>query len=257
MCCRDELKTQLSQLTSDLSLLKASFQSLQDFIQLPLVFMWQHQLTSVMQQALAHELSSLPQSLSTKSGQQRLPSPASQSANHYSQLFEQSAAGRTTHQAPAAMEPAKDTQLPHAAAVEAETAMVSTELSHSSGREVQDQPASHRLQTLPEQELAAHSYGHTESESMPDRASRQAVPGQALAQSPGQTHPAGLPHRASFGRLPQKAMDSGLPNQAMPAQATFLRACVSELLRLTHPTQSQYQPLLCGWYTAGELACPV
>ena len=210
-----------------------------------------------MQQALAHELSSLPQSLSTESGQQRLPKQASQSANHNSQPFVQSAAGRTTRYVPAVLEPARDTHLPHAAAVEAETAMVSTEISHSSGREVHVQPASHRLRTLPEQELAAHSYGQTESESMPDRASRQAVPEQALVQSLGQTHPTGLPHRASSGRLPQKAMDSGLPNQAMPAQAIFLRACASELLRLTHPTQSQYQPLLCGWYTAGELGCSV
>lgn len=210
-----------------------------------------------MQQALAHELSSLPQSLSTESGQQRLPKQASQSANYNSQPSVQSAAGRTAHQAPAASEGAKDTHPPHAAAVEVETATVSNDLSHSSGHAARNQPASHGLQTCPEQELPAHSYGQTESESMPDRASRQAVPEQALVQSLGQTHPTGLPHRASSGRLPQKAMDSGLPNQAMPAQATFLRACTSELLRLTHPTQSQYQPLLCGWYTAGELGCSV
>ncbi|KAL0019773.1 hypothetical protein WJX79_007774 [Trebouxia sp. C0005] len=49
---------------------------------------------------------------------------------------------------------------------------------------------------------------------------------------------------------PQKMMYSGLPKHADPAQRTFLRVCLAELLRLTNPTQSQFQPLLCGWYTA-------
>ena len=219
-CCRDELKTQLSQLTSDLSNLKASFQSMQDFIQLPLVFIWQHQLTSVMQQALAHELSSLPQYVTPESTQPRLPKQASQSTEHNSQPFVPPAAGRMTVQAPTVLDPANDKHPSHAAAATAVAGMVGSELSDSSGHGMHDQPASHGLQTFPEQDSSAQTYGQTESESLPDPAARQAVPGRASAQSFGQTTPVGLPHRASSGRLPRRQCTA----------ACQIRQCLARLL---------------------------
>ena len=62
-----------------------------------------------------------------------------------------------------------------------------------------------------------------------------------------------LPSTARHASLPEQATHRGLPKQASPVgQPTFLRLCLAEVLRLTDPAQSQFQPLLCGWYTSGQ-----
>jgi len=240
-CCRNELSAQLAQLTQELNTLKSSFQSMQDFVQLPLVFIWQQQLKNVMQQALSHELSSLPESVQVETHKGVLPNLASLSTRLNAQPGTVYAAKRDeSHAATAAVRGHAD-----AAATEAELGNLT---------QPSDPHATQGVQTLPQQATPAELSGQTSADSLARQASTARLPRQAdSAQSSGQTLSANMQSTGiRFGRTSQKMMYSGLPRDAIPAQPTFLRVCLAELLRLTNPTQSQFQPLLCGWYTAGE-----
>ena len=255
-CCRNELSTQLAQLTQELNTLKSSLQSMQDFAQLPLVFIWQQQLNSVMQQALNHELSSVPESVQVESQKKVLPDLASlssmldaQPVNVYAAMRNESPAPRGESHAPRDSTAAVCRQA-DAAATEAELG----NLTQPSSFVLPSLHASQGMQTLPQQAAPAQPSGQTTADSLPQQASVARLPQQAdPPPSSGQTllrdmHSTRIPS----SRVPQKMMHSGLPKLAVPAQPTFLRVCLAELLRLTNPTQSQFQPLLCGWYTAGE-----
>ena len=262
-CCRNELSAQLAQLTQELNTLKSSFQSMQDFTQLPLFFIWQQQLKSVMQQALNHELSSLPESVQLESRKGLLPNLASLSSRLKSQpvaLF--SAMGNESHaprdesHAPRdeSHAPSDSTAAAYSHADAAATEAELGNLTQPSSHELPIPHASQGMQTLPQQATPAQPPEQTVAYSLAQQASTARLPQQAnSAQSSGQTLSAHTHStRGPSGRTPQKMMYSGLPKHADPAQRTFLRVCLAELLRLTNPTQSQFQPLLCGWYTAGE-----
>ena len=272
--CRTELGTQVSQLAQDLSTLRASFQSMQDFAQLPLVFIWQQQLKSVMQQALTHELSSLPQSLRAESAQRVLSGQESTSSRPHQQLN----AGCSWHnlaseqapvsepdvsslmaasQAASAAEPAVTSVTAASTAAseacptpQAGSAELTDMLIQDPGSDPSNQPLTHGPhEALPQQASSAPPRRQTAPETIPQQVASHRLPQQARpAESSGQT-----PH----ARMPHKAMPGSLPKQALPAQATFLRVCMAELLRLTNPTQSQFQPLLCGWYTQGTDSHPL
>ncbi len=225
-----------------------------------------------MQKALSHELSSLPESVQVESHEGILPSLASLSSRVNSQPVSVLAAMRNHSHAPRddshaprdeshaprddSHTPRDDSHAPrdstaaNAAATEAEIG----NLTQPSSLEVPNLHASHGLQTLPQQATPAQSSGQTLADSLARQASTAQLLQQAYpAQSSGQTLSANAhSNRGPSGRAPQKMMYSGLPKQAVTAQPTFLRVCLAELLRLTNPTQSQFQPLLCGWYTAGE-----
>ncbi len=231
---------------------------MQDFAQLPLVFIWQQQLKSVMQQALNHELSSLPESVQVESHRGALPNLASLSSRLNSQPCTVYAAVKDESHAPrdstaaAATAAAKTAACCHvdAAATEPEFGNLTQPSSH----ELPSPHASQGMQTLTQQATPAQSSGQTIADSLPRQASIARLPQQAdPAQSSGQILSANVHStRVPSGRTPQKMMHNGLPKHGVPAQPTFLRVCLAELLRLTNPTQSQFQPLLCGWYTAGE-----
>ena len=256
---------------------------MQDFMQLPLLFIWQQQLKSVMHQALTHELSSLPQFLPAESTQRTFPDQAMQPSRVSSQAVAQSAS--TDHMgshdsayASGHAVQSSDATVPtyaasNAAASQSEAAMLShhpirdQQASHEPHESLADQAADG---TLPQQAATAHTSGQTALETLPtaqvlpaeatlaqtsgQTPSAQGLPQQAaLTQTPGQTPSANLSWQGSVGRLPQRAMQGGVPKQATPAQPTFLRSCLAEILRLAHPTQSHFQPLLCGWYTQGAL----
>lgn len=280
---RGELSTQLSQLTAELHTLKTSFETMQDFVQLPLVFIWQQQLASVVHQALARELSSLPHSLQAELSQQQAPLQGTVTMNHHTQSAQPglpNQAATMTHQlSPGCAAMPKQAALPDQARqydrssipnpegtdpsslLGAQTSLKSTsaeQLSDSSthrGRSgpapgpslsdalLSQQPA--RTQSAVAQEMA---HGHEEEH----QAFVPALPVEAMARLPS-TQPV-LPSTAGQARLPRQAASRGLPQQATPAaQPTFLRMCLAEVLRLTDPAQSQFQPLLCGWYTSGQL----
>ena len=267
--CRTELGTQVSQLAQDLSTLRASFQSMQDFTQLPLVFIWQQQLKSVMQQALAHELSSLPQSLRAESAQRVLSGEESTS----SRLHQQLNAGCSWHslasaeQAPVSEPDVSSLPTASQAASEAEPAVPPVTAASTAASEacLTPQAGSAELTDMliqdPGSDLSSQPLTHGPHEALPQQASsapprRQTAPGTVPQQVashrlPQQARPAESSGQTPHARMPHKAMPGSLPKQALPAQATFLRVCMAELLRLTNPTQSQFQPLLCGWYTQG------
>ncbi|KAL0035553.1 hypothetical protein WJX77_011820 [Trebouxia sp. C0004] len=257
---RNELSAQLAQLTQELNTLKSSFQTMQDFSQLPLVFIWQQQLRSVMQQALSQELSSLPESVQAESHEGVLPNPASLSSRLNSQLVNVYADMREASQGHRDESDAPRNSTAAAAATaavhcHADAAATETELGNLTQPLCQELPnphASQGLHTLPQQATPAQPSGQTIANSLPQQASTARLPQQAdPAHSSAQTLSASMHSaRVPSGRTPQKMMYSGLPKHAVPAQPTFLRMCLAELLRLTNPTQSQFQPLLCGWYTA-------
>ena len=271
-CCRNELNAQVAQLTQELSTLKSSFQSMQDFAQLPLVFIWQQQLKSVMQQALNHELKSFPESVQVESRKGVSPNLASlssrlnfQPGTVYTAMRNESHAPRDDSHAPRddRHAPRDDSHAPrddiHAPRDSTATDAAATEaeldnLTQPSSLELPTAHASQGLQTLPQQATPAQPSGQTTADSLARQASAARLPQQAnSALSSGQTLSANMQStRIHSSRAPQKMMYSGLPKHAVSAQPTFLRVCLAELLRLTNPTQSQFQPLLCGWYTAGE-----
>ena len=233
---------------------------MQEFMQLPLVTMWQQQLRSIMQQALSHELSSLPQHLHTISAWQ----PSSQNA-------EQQGTASTLHP-PRASQQAESTQegLPEQASLHDTISRADavteaqTDRGPSQVEQVGDstraglsdividsalldspliQPPPPSMLTQP----GSHASQHNQSGEAPS----PAMPVEAMStQSSGQTSLLG---QAGRERLPQQAIHRGLPQQAIRAQPTFLKMCLAELLRLTNPAQSQFQPVLCGWYTTGMM----
>ena len=245
---------------------------MQDFAQLPLVFIWQQQLKSVMQQALNHELNSFPESMQVESRKGVSPNLASlssrlnfQPGTVYTAMGNESHAPRDDSHAPRddrhaprddSHAPRDDSHAPRdstatdAAATEAEL----DNLTQPSSLELPTAHASQGLQTLPQQATPAQPSGQTTADSLARQASAARLPQQAnSALSSGQTLSASMQStRIHSSRAPQMLMYSGLPKHAVSAQPTFLRVCLAELLRLTNPTQSQFQPLLCGWYTAGE-----
>ena len=283
LSCRGELSTQLSQLTAELRTLKTSFETMQDFVQLPLVFIWQQQLGHVIKQALAHELSSVPHSLHSESSQQTvlrqapLQSPAT--LTHHAQAAPTGLpkqAPTMTHQlGPAQAFVPKQAALPEQAMQHdtkshpdlegssiSSPVHASASLQSTSAEELSDSahqgysgpaPGPSQTDAVPSQQPAdtesagAQEAAHDLDEHQPNQASLSASP------LPMPLSSQQLPFRpAGQARLPVQATHRGLPKEAFPAaQPTFLRVCLAELLRLTDPAQSQFQPLLCGWYSSG------
>ena len=228
---------------------------MQEFIQLPLLFIWQQQLRSVMQQALAHELSSLPQALQDESAQLSLPRMASKPSTSNAARDTQAADSAQEALPKEARHPSRvNTSLPSDLPVEplrdtqtdTEPA-AATQLSQAAQQHPAELTSELLLPGLKvSQQLAQQSITHPGSHASQSSQSNRSPPALRSRQTPQLRH-------ASHGRLPQQATRRGLPNQAPPAQPTFLRVCFAELLRLTHPARSQYQPLLCGWFTQGDL----
>ena len=128
------------------------------------------------------------------------------------------------------------------------------QLSESFGiaREQQNSPA--HPSSLPVQAVDAAPHGvpnEAASTSLPHQATLpldQSLPSDATLSSQQS-----LPRQARLGSAPQQATARHLPKQASSSKGSFLRVCLGELLRLSDPYSSQYQPLLCGWYdAAGE-----
>ncbi len=207
-----------------------------------------------MQQALNHELSSLPESVQLKSHKGVVPNPASLSCRLNSQPVNVSAAQKDESNAPRDSTAAAATAAVRCHADAAATEAELGNLTRPSSIELPNLHASQGLQTVPHQATPAQPSGQTIAESLARQASAARLPQQAdPAQSSGQTLSANMHSTGvSSGRAPQKMMYSALPKPAVPAQPTFLRVCLAELLRLTNTTQSQFQPLLCGWYAAGQ-----
>ena len=257
---------------------------MQDFVRLPLVFIWQQQLANVMNQALARELSSVPQSLQTELRQQQelrqAPLQRTASMTHHAQsaptgLPKQ--ARTMTHQlGPTHAAVPKQATLPEQARQHDANSHEGSSLSDS----VQASPESQAsLQSASAEELGdsshkgcsgpapgpsgsafspsqqptdtlsalPHEVANEVDEERPSQASFSALP----LPMPLSSQQSG-PSPAGRVRLPEQATHRGLPKEACPAaQPTFLRVCLAELLRLTDPAQSQFQPLLCGWYSSG------
>ena len=282
--CRGELSTQLSKLTAELSTLKTSFETMQDFVQLPLVIIWQQQLGNVMTQVLAQELSSLPHTLQAELRQQKLHRQALlqgvTTMTHHAQSATMSLpkkAPTMTHQlGPGLAAVPKQAALPDQArqhdtnspptlegsslsgpgcapaSLESRSAEELSDSAHKgrsgpapgaslSDSQLSQQPAD--AESAMEQEVA-----HRPNEEQQDQASVSALPVEATPRPSSY-----LPSTARRASLPEQATYRGLPKQASPVgQPTFLRLCLAEVLRLTDPAQSQFQPMLCGWYTSGE-----
>lgn len=286
--CRGELSTQLSQLTAELSTLKTSFETMQDFIQLPLVFIWQQQLRLVINEALARELSSLPHTPQAEVRQQQVLRQAPPQSTATITRHAQSAPTAWPKQAPTMTHEVGPAQavVPTQAALSeqarqhdtisrtnlegsslpgpfhAQASLESTsagELSDSAhkgrsgpapGPSISASPVSQ--QPAETQSALAQEVAHGPNDEQPDQASLSAMPPVDVLPVPLSTQQS-LPSPAGRGRLPEQAMHRGLLKQASPAgQPTFLRMCLAEVLRLTDPAQSQFQPLLCGWYTSGQ-----
>ena len=279
--CRQELSTQLSQLTADLSTLKTSFEAMQDFIQLPLVFIWQQQLGHVINQALARELSSLPHAFQDELRQQQVLMQASPQRTATMTHHAKSACTGLPKQAPNLthqIHPAQATvpkrvrqhdtnshsepegsslsgPAPVPASLESTAANELSDSAHKGHSEPAPGPSKSALplsqQPADTQSAVAQEVAHEPNEEQPDQASLSAMPVDAMPSllSTQQS----LPSSAGRARLPEQATHRGLPKQASPAgQPTFLRMCLAEILRLTDPAQSQFQPLMCGWYTSGQ-----
>lgn len=254
---------------------------MQDFVQLPLIFIWQQQLANVMNQALSQELSSVPQSLQTELRQQQelrqAPLPRTATMTHHAQsaptdLPKQ--ARTITHQL--GLTHAEQAALPEQArqhdanshegsslpdlvqgSSESQASLQSAsaeELGDSShkgcsgpapGPSGSDLPPSQ--QPTDTSSALPHEVANEVDEERPSQAlfSASPLPMPLSSQQSG-------PSPAGRVRLPEQATHRGLPKEASPAaQPTFLRVCLAELLRLTDPAQSQFQPLLCGWYSSG------
>lgn len=282
--CRRELSTQLSQLAAELHTLKTSFETTQDFVQLPLVSIWQQQLASVVHQALARELASLPHSLQAELRQQQAPLQGTVTMTHHTQsaqtglpyqaaiMTHQLTPGRAAMQIQVAL-PDQARQYGRSSISNSEGNNPSgllrsqTSLKSTSAEQLSD--STHRGRSGPApapllsdallsqrpartQSAVAQEVAHGHEEEQPHQASLPALPVEAMARL--HSTPRVLPSTAGQANLPGQATSRGLPNRATPAaQPTFLRLCLAEVLRLTDPAQSQFQPLLCGWYTSGQL----
>lgn len=229
---------------------------MQEFMQLPLVFIWQQQLRGVMQQALNHELSSLPQALQAESTQQLQPD----SAPLPSTVSATRAASREAAQAGlseatlAGLMRTGDEKLPDA---RTDTASAQAQPLNDSAQESPAEAVQESLQASstshqqPAQIAMTSHMSHGPQNQLTQPAAPSALPVEETMR--GSSRQTAQPSQAGRVRMPQQATHRGLPKQATPSQPTFLRMCLAELLRLTHPTQSQFQPVLCGWYTQGAV----
>lgn len=236
--CRHEFATQVVQLASELSVLQSSFQRVQDFVQLPTIRIWHRQFQLVMSQALSQDLQAL-------SPARVVPKQASSAA-----LPHQASSVSQPNQASSALEPNQASSVP--------------EPNQVSGVTVVSQ-ATHQQQN---QTSALHSSAPTSdvtsttaaNKVLLSKATQHSLPSQAtlpaqsgLPNQAGAPSQAGLPTQARTISVTQQATERQLPKQATFLKSSFLSRCLSELLRLSDPYSSQYQPLLCGWYdTAGE-----
>lgn len=237
--------------------MKTSFEALQDFVQLPLVFFWQKQLRKVVHQALAQELSSLPRSLQAESEQQEALRKASQHSTHtmtqQPQAVQATLPEQAGHHDKASVPAPARTGLSSFVRTQTDSELTSAEELTDS---TQKGPEPQLPHSLPSQ-LMTSAQGllpSTEEEQKRDPASLSSLPVEAPAR-PGFRQTSFLTP-AGQGTLPEQATQRGLPKQASPVQPTFLRMCLAEVLRLTNPAQSQFQPLLCGWYTSGPSLPP-
>lgn len=270
MQCRGELSTQLTQLGAELSTLKTSFETMQDFVQLPLVFIWQQQLRSIMHQAVARELGSLPHSLQAESrqlsvlrqdSQQRTATMTHQSQSSQAALPKQAAVPKQAtlpeqshHDRASIPDSAGTVDISGRGHALKNTESTSAEELSAAAQQGKSETAPGPLladtsvsqQPAHAQSAGAQGVSHGTQEEQQDQTSTSALPGASSRQR-------SLPSTAGRSRLPEQATHRGLPKQAVQAvQPTFLRMCLAEVLRLTDPTQSQFQPLLCGWYTSGK-----
>lgn len=243
--------------------MQTSFEALQDFVQLPLVFIWQQQLRKVIHQALAQELSSLPHTLLAETKHQGVLRQASQHSTDTTTHQPQSAQGPLHKQAvlprlarnhdSVSVSAATTTGLPGMVYAQTDTQPAFAEGLSASAQTglIEDAPEPPLLsQQQPAHTAAAQGLLHgTQEDEQMDLAALASLPVAALARPSSGQIP--LPTPAGRGALPEQATQRGLPNQATPVQPTFLRMCLAEVLRLTNPAQSQFQPLFCGWYTSG------
>ena len=228
--CRHEFASQMAHLSSGLSVLQSSFELMQDFVQLPTIHIWHQQLRQVMSQALLQELKALPPVQSCPAA---LLTPASRLLVQADRLLEPNQASRPTK------------------LLESNQAIFDQlhQSGDTSGLSHQDSLA--RPSALPEQDTVPESVklpNEAPVRSLPNQASlhsQQSLPIQAAASA--QQH---LPTLARPGPTTQQATARHLPKQASSSKSSFLTACLAELLRLSEPYSSQYQPLLCGWYDA-------
>ena len=231
---------------------------MQEFIQLPLVTIWQQQLRSVMQQALTHELSSLPQHLQNSSTQQRSAQSAGSQYTASMPYLQRTGQQTESTQATVPEQASSESTISRADALtEAQTKRGSDSveqlrdsLQAGPSATFRESVLSDTLLTQPVPLTVLTQHGsHATQQNQSEESPSPALPVEAMSrQSSGQTP---LPGQAGRMRPPQQATHRGLPQQATPAQPTFLRMCLAELLRLTNPAQSQFQPVLCGWYTTG------
>lgn len=259
--CRTELSTQLSQLTAELSTTQTSFEALQDFVQLPLVFIWQQQFRKVIHQALAQELSSLPHSLQAESRQQGLLRQALQHSPDTMTHQPPSARGPLHKQAAAFSGHARQRDRASvsrpATTCLSDTVYVQTDTQPISAKGLSDSAQTGLLETAPEPHLLSQQPAYTAAAQglLHGTQEEEQMGPPALASLPALARPpsrqTSLPTPAGQGALPEQATQRSLPKQATPVQPTFLRMCLAEVLRLTNPAQSQFQPLFCGWYTSG------
>ena len=243
---------------------------MQEFVQLPLTHIWQQQLRNVMQQALSHELSSLPQPLLAESTRDAEPAQSDHQTRRSTLGIPHAARWKQHADSAESALPAQardhswgsmgeSAEAGHKGGSDAHSDTVSTSAEQlldsvqagyattSSERlPLEALPVQHTAQT----QQASHGRQVSQSEEQPlPTLPVDAMSGQTSGQTTGQTLISG---QAGPGKVPLQATHRGLPKQATPSEPTFLRNCLTELLRITHPIQSQYQPLLCGWYTTGE-----
>ena len=240
-----------------------------------------------MNRALTRELSSLPHTLQAELGQQKVLRQAPLQGTATMTQLAQSAPTSLPKQAPTMTHQLGPTQaaVPKQAALLKQAALpvqarphdtnsrpnleggslsgpgyapaslesTSAEDLSDKGRSGPDPGASLSASLLSQQPADAHSsvaqeLGLRPDEELPDQASVSALPVEATPKPSSS-----LPSTARRASLPEQATHRGLPKQASPVgHPTFLRLCLAEVLRLTDPAQSQFQPLLCGWYTSGE-----
>ena len=260
---------------------------MQDFVQLPLVFIWQQQLRSVIHQALARELGLLPHCLQAESRQLSVLRQDSQQVTAKMTHQSQSAQAALPKQAAVRKQATFPEQSHHNRASIPDSAgtvdisgldYAQKNKESTSAEELSDATQQGKSETAPgpllantsvsqqpahAQSAGAQEMSHGTHRGLPKQAVQavqeeqqdqtsisaltvEAMPGASSIQR-------SLPSAAGRSRLPEQATHRGLPKQAVQAvQPTFLRMCLAEVLRLTEPTQSQFQPLLCGWYTSGK-----
>lgn len=258
---RRDLGRQTEALRLDLSLLQSSLSIAQDFAQLPTINIWHQQLRSVMQQALWQDLSLLSPSVqplpstsraATRQASRPRAQPHSQiqlstplsTADSADVFSGQAMPASSSSRLPSQALPAASQQLPRK-----QTAGAAVELPglpHVAA--LPDLAAQHQPADLPHE--ASDAILHQQALQQQQQHVTSGLPGPA-GQGPGSFQAEQGRGSASQARLrppSHQATARLLPTQAMPLQRSFLSDCLCELLRLTDPYVTQYQPLLCGWY---------